>query len=100
MVVWVMDRPSLGILGGSARPVVGATGVTVPPKELVRPRLVRRPAVKGQCWALMSLGGEARQGILPCTRRARLTHWTCGLHRDWESAAQEEAMLLDAEVRR
>ena len=70
-----------------------------PPKEALRPRLVRRPIDVGGCWARMSLTGQ-QFGILPCPRYARPGCLTCGIHRDWETAAREEAALIDAEARR
>jgi hypothetical protein len=47
----------------------------------------------------MSLTGQ-QFGILPCPRYARPGCLTCGIHRDWETAAREEAALIDAEARR
>jgi hypothetical protein len=59
-------------------------------KEVLRPRLVRRPSDPGMCWALISLTSGAN---LPCRRRARLGHQTCGTHHEWEHEAQEELAL-------
>ena len=68
-------------------------------KLTLRPRMVRRPVDVNGCWARLSLTGQ-QFGILPCPRHARPGFLTCGIHRDWEAAAREEAALIAAEARR
>ena len=55
-------------------------------KTLLRPRVVARPAIDGQCWALMTVSPTGPR--LQCQRWARTGHRTCGAHHDWEAAAQ------------